>query len=159
MDDRRRFSISGAFGHVWVLLVCRLFVHVCVYYFAILECRVVVFLFLLQAPAASIITLMEAIELGGTPAGQLVAVEVEGVDGDLFLRGVVDGDTGGVKFALCDPAEALSAYLQTKRWMKAMLNDRARNAASSTALHNRTIRPLLRLPSCRLVRGCGIAIG
>ena len=56
----------------------------------------------------------------------------------MYLRGVVDGNSGGVKFTLCSGGgggsgdgdvdeNGLADYLHAKRWMKGMLQDHARN--------------------------------
>ena len=76
-------------------------------------------------------------ELPSVPLGQMVAVET--ADGrTMYLRGVVDGNSGGVKFTLCSGGgggsgdgdvdeNGLADYLHAKRWMKGMLQDHARN--------------------------------
>ena len=87
-------------------------------------------------------------ELSSSPIEQMVAVEVAagaapdggpgggggGGSQTMYLRGLLDGRSGGVKFVLCAEGEVLRSYLRTKRWMKAMLHDEARNTKYKRAI-------------------------
>ena len=86
-----------------------------------------------QKPSLQAATTGE-MELPSSPISQMVAVDVEGRTETMYLQGCVDGSTGGIKFNLCPPELSLSAYLNTKRWMKAMLLDKSRNLKYKSAI-------------------------
>ena len=82
---------------------------------------------------------MDQTASSGFPVSQLVVAQVATGPEDaspqlIYLRGIIDPSSGGVRFVPCQEQNVLPLYLRTKRWMKAMLHDEPRNRKYEAAI-------------------------